>query len=69
MSKKTKKQKIKVKEKIALAVFMESIPKIMEIWHEKHPEMTFEEFCLSTYEAGKALKNKEKGETCHDSSS
>ena len=54
MSKKSlKKNKLALKEKFALALFMEAVPKIIELWRERAPEQTFDEFCLAQYEEAK----------------
>lgn len=48
-----KKNKLKTKEKLALALFMEAVPKIIQIWKNRAPELTFDEFCLQQYEEAK----------------
>lgn len=51
-----KTNKLKLREKIALGVFMEIVPKLVGIWKEKSPEKTFDEFCLSVYDEAKNKK-------------
>lgn len=48
--------KLSVKEKVALAVFMEAVPSIIRIWKAHAPELPFDEFCLREYEKGKSVK-------------
>lgn len=48
-----KRDKLKTKEKLALALFMEAVPKLIELWHKRAPEQTFDEFCLAQYEEAK----------------
>ena len=54
--KKKKPGKLSVKEKIALAVFMEAVPSIIRIWKSHAPELPFDEFCMREYEKGKSVK-------------
>lgn len=49
--------KIKAREKIALAVFMEAVPKIIELWKSRAADITFDEFCLQQYELAKKNKS------------
>lgn len=49
-----KKNKLKAKEKLALALFMEAVPKLIEIWQQRAPEITFDKFCLKQYEEAKS---------------
>ena len=53
MTKETKNRKLKAKEKLALALFMEAVPSIIKIWQERAPEKTFDKFCLDEYENAK----------------
>lgn len=53
-----KRDKLKAKEKIALALFMEAVPKIIDIWQKRAPELTFDAFCLREYEEAKSKSNK-----------
>lgn len=57
------KNKIKFKEKIALALFMESVPLLIDLWKRNEPSKTFDEFCIAQYEIGKqSQKRKSKKE-------
>lgn len=56
MTKETKQRKMKAKEKLALALFMEAVPSIIRIWQERAPEKTFDKFCLDEYEEAKKQK-------------
>ena len=48
-----KKSKLKAKEKLALALFMEAVPKIIQLWKNRAPDLSFDEFCLREYEEAK----------------
>lgn len=55
-----KETKLKMREKIAFAAFMEAVPKIIDLWKKNAPEKTFDEFLLEKYVEGKGLQNKNK---------
>ena len=52
--------KLKMREKIALACFMEAVPYLIRLWRERSPDTTFDEFCQKAYDEGKARQNKKK---------
>lgn len=54
------KTKMKMREKIALACFMESVPLLIEKWQKDASEKTFDEYLLNVYAEGKALQQKNK---------
>ena len=56
MTKETKKWKMKAKEKLALALFMEAVPSIIEIWQQRAPEQSFDKFCMEQYKEAKKAK-------------
>lgn len=58
----TPKTKMKMREKIALACFMESVPLLIEKWQKDASEKTFDEYLLNVYADGKALQQKNKKE-------
>lgn len=56
MLKETKNRKLKAKEKLALALFMEAVPKLLEIWQRHAPELSFDAFCQREYDNAKNNK-------------
>ena len=55
--KKTK-DNLSFKKKFALALFMEAVPKIIDLWKRTAPEQTLDQFLLEQYEQGKNRKIK-----------
>lgn len=52
--------KLKVREKIALACFMEAVPLLVEKWQKDCPEKSFDIYLLEIYEEAKAVKSDKK---------
>ena len=44
------KAKLKMREKIAIACFMEGLPSLISLWREKAPEKTFDAWLWEVYE-------------------
>lgn len=57
-NKKRNKDKPKMREKIAMAVFMESVPSLIALWQEKCPQKTFDAWLMEVYEEHKAKSKK-----------
>lgn len=61
---KTPKSKLKLKEQLAIACFMEGLPRLLEMWRksEDYPILTFDEYLLRAYEFNKSppKKNEER---------
>lgn len=54
-----KKKRVKLsKENLAIALFISSVPKLIELWKNNAPNVTFDEFCISQYEQAKSYQNK-----------
>ena len=62
MNKKPKKtkDKLSLKKKFALALFMECVPMIIDLWKRSAPDVSLDEFLLSEYEKEKNRKSKSK---------
>lgn len=52
--------KLKVREKIALACFMEAVPLLVEKWQKDCPEKSFDKYLTEIYEEAKAVKSDKK---------
>ena len=54
-----KKDKLSLKEQVAIACFMESVPKLIELWkqHEEYPCLTFDAYLTRVYEYKKQNKS------------
>ena len=46
---KNKKNKLSVREKIAVAAFMESVPRIIDLWKQEAPDVPLDVWLLSVY--------------------
>lgn len=55
-SKKKKENKLKLKEKLALACFMEAVPSLIALWREKAHNVTFDVWLMDIYTENKARK-------------
>lgn len=52
--------KLKIREKIALACFLEAVPLLVEKWQNDAPEKSFDTYLLDIYEDAKAVKSDKK---------
>lgn len=53
---KNSKTKLNVKQKIALAVFMESVPLLVNMWKKSDTCLTFDEWLLQIHTENKSLR-------------
>ena len=60
--KKQKPQKIKlsVKERVSLAVFMEAVPSLIELWKSKETSLSFDEWLRNIHDEHKNKKTNER---------
>lgn len=57
---KMSKSNLSVKEKVALACFMEAVPALIDLWKSKNTGLSFDEWLRNIHDEH---KNKKKGET------
>ena len=53
---KNSKTKLNVKQKVALAVFMESVPLLVEMWRKSDTSLTFDGWLLKIHAENKSLR-------------
>lgn len=56
----TKKTKLSLREKVALACFMECVPLLIDKWRKDAPEKTFDDYLLDIWTEEKARESNKK---------
>lgn len=56
----TKKTKLSLREKVALACFMECVPLLIDKWRKDAPEKTFDDYLLDIWTEEKVRESNKK---------